>query len=381
VIRGLSRVAAVLALVLLEACATPAPPPTLLTLEPARFADLAGWGDDHQAAALAAFVRSCAELGKRAEWGAVCAAAAAVPPGDAAARGFFESNFTPYLAGNNADHDGLFTGYYEPLLTGARKPGAPYTTPILKRPPDLVMVDLGRFRPAWHGERIAGRVENGSLIPYPSRAEIEAGALDLRRLALLWVDDPVAAFFLQVQGSGRVKLPDGSTVRLGYDGQNGQPYVAIGKLLVARGELTADAVSLQSIRAWIAAHPTEGAALMDQNPSYVFFRELPGDGPVGSEGVVLTPGRSLAVDRSYVPLGVPVFIDVTDSGGPLRRLMVAQDTGGAIAGPVRGDVFWGFGPEAEARAGTMRARGRDYLLLPKTLQPPRLVSMLMPAGF
>ncbi len=380
----LLRLCVLLAAVLLEACGTPPPPvkppapPTHLTLEPSRFTDLAGWSDDHQAEALAAFLRSCTALSKRAEWRSVCVAASATPPGDAAARGFFESNFTPYLAGNNEDHDGLFTGYYEPLLNGARRPGGAYTTPILKRPADLVMVDLGRFRPAWKDERIAGRVQSGSLVPYASRAEIVRGALDAQHLALFWVDDPVAAFFLQVQGSGRIKLPDGSTVRLGYDGQNGQTYVAIGKLLVDRGVLTVDKVSLQSIRAWIAAHPAEGAALMDDNPSYVFFRELAGDGPLGSEGVVLTPGRSLAVDRNFVPLGVPVFIDVTDSGGPLRRLMVAQDTGGAIAGPVRGDVFWGFGPDAEARAGTMRARGRDYLLLPKTLQPPALVSMLAP---
>ena len=380
----LLRFCVLLAAVLLDACGTPpAPvkpptPPTHLTLEPSRFTDLAGWGDDQHAEALAAFLRSCTELNKRAEWRVVCTAASATPPGDAAARVFFESNFTPYLAGNNADHDGLFTGYYEPLLNGARRQGGAYTTPILKRPADLVMVDLGRFRPAWKGERIAGRVQSGSLVPYASRAEIVHGALDAQHLALFWVDDPVAAFFLQVQGSGRLKLPDGSTVRLGYDGQNGQTYVAIGKLLVDRGVLTVDKVSLQSIRAWIAAHPAEGTALMDENPSYVFFRELTGDGPLGSEGVPLTPGRSLAIDRNYVPLGVPVFIDVADTGGPLRRLMVAQDTGGAISGPVRGDVFWGFGPDAEARAGAMRARGRDYFLLPKALQPPALVSMLAP---
>ena len=228
------------------------------------------------------------------------------------------------------------------------------------------MVELGLFRPAWRGERIAGRVVDGRLKPYDGRAEIERGALDRYHLAFLWVDDPVAAFFLQIQGSGRVRLPDGSIVRVGYDGQNGQPYVAIGKLLVERGVLAKEAVSMQAIRAWITAHPEAGKALMAENPSYVFFREVTGDGPIGSEGVVLTPGRSLAVDRSFVPLGVPVFLD---AGPGLQRLMVAQDTGGAIRGPVRGDVFWGAGAEAETRAGAMRARGVYYLLLPKSVTP------------
>jgi membrane-bound lytic murein transglycosylase A len=371
-------------------CAPATKPPPKLTLTPARFSDLPGWNGDNSAAALAAFDKSCAALDRRADnavigpaalgmtaavWRKPCAAARATPANDAAARAFFTAQFTPYLAGNNSDSDGLFTGYYEPLLYGARQRGGNYQTPLLKRPPDLVMVDLGRFRPAWHGERIAGRVANGNLVPYPSRAEIEQGALDADRLALFWVDDPVDAFFLQVQGSGRVALPDGTQVRLGYDGQNGQTYVAIGKKLVERGALTTDQVSLQSIRAWIKAHPDQAKALMDENPSYVFFRELPGDGPVGSEGVVLTAGRSLAVDRNFIPLGAPVYLAIDDNTSPLRRLMVAQDTGGAISGPVRGDVFWGFGADAESRAGTMRARGKYYLLLPKDVTLPRSAAL------
>lgn len=371
---------------LLAACAPTRKLPAELTLAPTSFAELPGWSDDHAAMALATFVKSCAELDRRSDsaavgpaslgmtaaaWRAPCAAARATAANDAAARAFFARQFIPYLAGNNGASTGLFTGYYEPLLHGARQPGGRYRTPLLKRPPDLVMVDLGRFRPAWHGERIAGRVVSGNLVPYPSRADIERGALDAKRLALFWVDDPADAFFLQVQGSGRVELPNGTQVQLGYDGQNGQPYVAIGKVLVARGALDPDNVSLQSIRAWMSAHPDQAPALMDQNPSYVFFREQPGDGPIGSEGVVLTPGRSLAVDRDFIPLGAPVFLDANDNGTALRRLMVAQDTGGAITGPVRGDVFWGFGPEAEARAGSMRADGRYFLLLPKAVTPPR----------
>jgi len=378
-----------LALALLLASCAPAPKPPApakLTLTPVAFSDLPGWSSDNTAAALAAFIKSCAARDRQpdnaviapaalgmtaAQWRKPCAAARATPANDAAARAFFAAQFTPYLAGNNNNSDGLFTGYYEPLLHGARQRAGKYQTPIMKRPPDLVMVDLGRFHPAWHGERIAGRVVSGSLVPYPSRAEIERGALDADRLALFWVDDPVDAFFVQVQGSGRIALPNGTQVRLGYDGQNGQPYVAIGKKLVERGAMTADQVSLQSIRAWIKAHPDQASALMDENPSYVFFRELAGDGPIGSEGVVLTAGRSLAVDRNFVPLGTPVYLAIDDNTSPLHRLMVAQDTGGAINGPVRGDVFWGFGSDAETHAGNMRARGRYYLLLPKDVTLPR----------
>ncbi len=387
---GLTRAAAGLMGMLLVACTGGPPPPPRLTLEPKNFGVLHGWTDDDPSEALPAFLESCGQLAKlddgaavgpaalkstAADWRGPCADAARVANNDeAAARGFFEAEFTPYLAGNNGAREGLFTGYYEPELKGARRRGGRYLTPILKRPPDLVMVDLGRFRPAWRGDRIAGRVVNGNLAPYASRAEIVRGALAPMRLAILWVDDPVDAFFLQVQGSGRVRLQDGSMVRLGYDGQNGQPYVALGKVLVDRGELAPDAVSLQSIRAWIDAHPKDGAALMDENPSYVFFRETTGNGPIGSEGVVLTPGRSLAVDDSFIPLGAPVFLDASDKDGQVRRLLVAQDTGGAITGPVRGDLFWGFGPEAEARAGAMRAHGSYYLLLPKSIAPPRLVT-------
>ena len=378
----LTRLLAVLLLLSIAACAGHPPPPPKLTLAPVRFADLPGWSEDHLGDALPAFRKSCVELTARdesaaigppalrltpADWRAACTAAQEAATDDAAARAFFEDNFTPYLVGNNNATEGLFTGYYEPLLHGARERGGPYQAPILKRPPDLVMVELGRFRPAWHGERIGGRVVDGNLLPYAKRAEIVRGALDPLQLEILWVDDPVAAFFLQVQGSGRVELPDGSMVQLGYDGQNGQPYVAIGRLLVTRGELALDTVSLQSISAWIEAHPTEGAALMDENPSYVFFRELSGDGPLGAEGVALTPRRSLAVDRGFIPLGAPLFLDLDNNGTALRRLVIAQDTGGAISGPVRGDFFWGFGAEAEAAAGPMRARGRYFLLLPKTV--------------
>lgn len=385
------RAGALLAALALAGCAAlpppPPPQPPRLTLAAAQFADLAGWGADHVAAAVPALVRSCAAIanlapdapigpdgiaGRAADWRGPCNDAAALgAPNDDAARRFFEAAFTPWLAGNNGERSGRFTGYYEPELRGARQPGGRFTVPLLHRPPDLVMVELGRFRPAWRGDRIAGRVVDGRLVPFASRAEIEHGALDRQHLAFLWVDDPVDAFFLGIQGSGRVRLADGTMARVGYDGQNGHPYVAIGRLLVERGALALEDVSLAAIRAWIGAHPTEGARLMDENPSYVFFREQAGDGPLGTEGVVLTPGRSLAVDPGFVPLGVPFWLDLDQGGEALRRLVVTQDTGGAIRGPVRGDLFWGFGPEAESRAGRMRAQGAYYMLLPKGVMPER----------
>jgi membrane-bound lytic murein transglycosylase A len=380
----------VFALLALVACIRRPPPAPHLTLAAATYADLRGWSDDAVAAVLPALVKSCAALAKladdvplgpngiagtAADWRAPCDAAAALnAPSDAAARRFFETAFTPFLAGNNDKHDGLFTGYFEPELRGARQPGGAFTVPLLRRPPDLVMVELGQFRPVWRGERIAGRVVDGRLRPYVDRVAIEHGALDRMHLDFLWVDDPVDAFFLGVQGSGRVRLPDGSQVRIGYDGQNGWPYVAIGRLLAERGAMAKEDVSLASIRAWIAAHPAEGKALMDENPSYVFFRELRGDGPIGAEGVVLTPGRSLAVDAAFLPLGVPLWLDIAQEERALRRLVVAQDTGGAIRGPVRGDLFWGFGAEAETEAGKMRARGVYYLLLPKRLAARQTVA-------
>jgi len=385
---------AVLLLSLLAACVAVAPPPARLSLTPARFAALDGWQADHLAAALPVFLKSCAAFDKladaasigppelrstAADWRKPCAAAAELlvsgAGADVQARQFFETYFIPYAVRNNAVSEGLFTGYYEPELRGARQRGGAYRTPILARPADLVMVDLGRFRPAWRGERIAGRVVDGNLTPYETRAEIERDALARHLAALLWVDDPVDAYFLQVQGSGRVRLADGTVIRLGYDGQNGQPYVALGRLLVERGEMSLDAVTQASIRDWIKSHPQDGTALMKENSSYVFFKEQQGDGPIGAQGVVLTPGRSLAVDRAFIPLGAPLWLDVADKASRLQRLMVAQDTGGAIRGPVRGDVFWGFGKEAEERAGSMRAQGVYYLLLPKTVSPPDVVAL------
>jgi len=373
----------------------PPPVPDRLSLVAARFADLPGWADDRHAEALVALNRSCARLmrladatavgpaglgGQVQDWRSPCSALAALPPGDhAAARSALEHWFVPFAASNNGDVSGLFTGYYEPELRGSRTPGGRYTVPLYGRPADLVTVDLGAFREELRGQRIAGRVQGGALRPYASRTEIESGALASTPrdgggpLEIVWVDDTIDAFFLEIQGSGRIVLDDGSVLRVGYAAQNGHPYYAIGRELVARGALPREQVSMQSIRAWLTANPGEARAVMNKNPSFVFFRTLPpavsaDDGPLGAEGVALTPGRSLAVDRAHLPMGVPVWLDAEDpvtSGGRLRRLFVAQDTGGAIRGPVRGDVFWGFGADAAERAGKMRSAGRYWILLPR----------------
>lgn len=292
-----------------------------------------------------------------------CAAAAALPNSDPlAARRFFESHFTAHAVGED-----VLTGYYEPELRGSTTRRGPYQTPLYARPPELVEVDLGQFVKDLRGRRTAGVVQDGRLQPFFDRAAIVGGVLAGRGLELAWVDDPADAFFLQIQGSGRVRLPDGGVLRLGYAAQNGHPYYAIGRALVENGTLTREAVSMQAIRSWLAAAaPAEAGVLMDRNPSYVFFRPLPDlpaeAGPLGALGAPLTPGRSLAVDRTRMPLGAPVWVA---GAVPLRRLVVAQDTGGAIRGAARADLFTGWGDAAGAEAGGMRDRAALFVLLPR----------------
>ncbi|MFQ5984973.1 MAG: murein transglycosylase A [Alphaproteobacteria bacterium] len=378
---------------LLTACALVAPPAEPLRLSPAGFDSLRGWEEDTQSAALPAFLLSCRELlaaaddealgstglaGTVGDWRGPCEAAARVEVGDdRAARAFFESWFVPFRIRGARSDTGLFTGYYEPRLLGSRRWSAGFRVPVYRRPDDLVTVDLGLFRKDWEGERLVGRVVDGSLTPYPARADIAAGALAGRSLELVWVDDPVDAFFLHIQGSGRVELVDGGVMRVGYAVTNGRPYVAIGRILVERGAIAPEEVSLDSISAWLEAHADQAGAVMAMNPSYVFFRELSGEAPLGAQGVPLTPGRSLAVDRRFLPLGALLWVDTrapaAEPGAPdrpLRRLMVAQDTGGAIRGAIRGDVFWGSGWKARAVAGRMRHPGTYYLLLPRSAAPP-----------
>jgi membrane-bound lytic murein transglycosylase A len=232
------------------------------------------------------------------------------------------------------------------------------------------MVELGDFRPELKGQRIAGKVIEGKLKPFASRADIDNGSLAGRGLELAWVDDADAAFFLHIQGSGRVALENGTTLRVGYDGQNGHVYQAIGRTLIQRGELTPENTSMQTIKQWLVAHPQQAASLRQENPSYIFFREIVGDGPIGAQNVALTPQRSLAVDPNFIPYGAPIWLSATHPTQPntaIRRLLIAQDTGGAIRGAVRGDYFWGAGPEAEELAGVMKSRGAYWLLLPKNI--------------
>jgi peptidoglycan lytic transglycosylase A len=351
------------------------------------FAQLVGWAADRQEQALPALAQSCRRFNgwpdeqhlgppalglSAADWKAACAALAALPAevDSARARAFFEAEFRPVEVRAGRDPRGLFTGYYEPLLQGSLSRDARHRVPLYALPGDLVQVDLGRFDPELKGRRLAGRVEKGQLMPYPDRAEIEAKGL-AEAPVLVWVDDAVDAFFLHIQGSGRVSLADGGELRVGYAGQNGRPYHPIGRELLRSGALTRDNVSMQSIRAWLEANPGQAQALMNGNPSYVFFRALQGPGPLGALGVPLTPERSLAVDRRAMPLGAPVWLETTRPDveadkpeHPFRRLMLSQDTGGAIRGAVRGDVFWGHGPAAYEIAGRMKQPGRWYLLLP-----------------
>ncbi|WP_164158236.1 murein transglycosylase A, partial [Sandarakinorhabdus rubra] len=318
-------------------------------------------------AALAAFRRSCpallarddlSGLTRREDWQAACAAAAAAT--DAAA--FFRSQFaTVTIAGGS----GFATGYYEPEISASltRQPG--YEVPIWRRPPDLIDVPLGDFAASLKGRTVRGRVEGRRLVPYPTRADIDA-ALAGKGLELAFAADAFEAFFLEIQGSGRLRLPDGRVIRIGYDGQNGRDYVAIGRLLVERGALERGKAGMAEIIAWLRGHPAEAPAILNANPSKIFFRVLEGDGPIGALGVAVAPRVSIAADPAFVPLGAPVLVEtsLTRSGQSFTALMVAQDTGGAIKGANRIDLFLGPGAEAAADAGAQSAPARITLLLP-----------------
>jgi membrane-bound lytic murein transglycosylase A len=354
--------------------------PGPLRLARTAFADLPGWEAARPAAALASFRRACAVLTRRAadtpmggagyggtagDWRPVCAGA--VHAGDA--KVFFTRNFTPYAVRAGHVADGLFTGYYEPEIAASRTRHGAFQTPVYGLPPDLVRADLGLFDEKLAGEHISGRLDGHRLVPYPARAAIDADGIS-NAPVLMYAKDPVAFFFLQIQGSGRARLDDGSTVRIAYAGENGRPYTAIGRTLLREGALEKGKVSLQSIRAWLAAHPGEAQRVLETNQSYVFFEEKPlGDTGLGSQGtlgVPLTPLGSLAVDRRRNVLGAPYYV-AASGPDPVHALLIAEDTGGAIRGPVRGDIFFGFGPEAEQRAGKLAATGQMFVLLPNAL--------------
>jgi membrane-bound lytic murein transglycosylase A len=363
--------------------------PARLALTPVTFDEIPGWREDRLSEALPALARSCARLdgqpatravgpdglaGRVGDWRPVCAALSGVAAGDdGAARAALINLFVPFRASNNDRETGVLTGYYEAELKGALFPGGAYRAPIYGKPADLVSADLGRFRADLKGRRIVGRVEDGRLVPYHTRGQIDDGALGVGGLELLWADDPVDVFFLHVQGSGRVRLPDGTERRIGFAASNGRDFYAIGRALIEDGAVPRGQASMQGIRAWLRAHPKKAEEIMRRNARFIFFRWIEGDGPIGAQGVALTPGRSLAVDPAFLPLGVPLFLDTTwpATTKPLRRLVVAQDVGGAIKGPLRGDFYWGSGEAALAQAGRMKQKLRLYLLLPKAVAERR----------
>jgi len=358
----------------------PAPPGAIPALLPAAWTDLPQWSDDDHAAALKTFLTSCEVLASRPGWSATCAEAARVRAGDRrAAQQFFRTAFRPWRATNaDGSDEGLVTGYYEPLVRGSRKATARYRFPLYAVPEDLLVVDLSELHPELKGARVRGRLDGRRVVPYWSRAEIERGDAPLAGRTLVWVDDAIDLFFLQIQGSGQVQLDTGERLRVGYADQNGHPYRSIGRLLVERGEVALEQASMQGIKAWARQNPDRLPELLNQNPSYVFFRELPAglSGPIGALGVPVAAGRSLAVDARYVPLGAPVFLATTwpNTTRALNRLMMAQDTGGAIRGGVRADFFWGFGDPAGAQAGRMRQSGRMWVLLPSALEPQAVLA-------
>jgi membrane-bound lytic murein transglycosylase A len=385
---------ALLALIVLTAACTPLPPkpeappapvakppapptgPETAQYQEVAFDALPGWSQAALVPSLRAFLMGCGR--PPAALMISCELAALVPPGDeAAARQFFESQFTVYaLRSSSSGDSGMLTGYYEPVIDGSRLRDAANGIPIYGVPEDLIVVELSSVNPDVRNMRLRGRLEGRRLVPYWSRAEIESRNAALPAPVLAWTNDAVDLFFLQIQGSGQVRLPDGQRLRIGYADQNGHPFRSLGRYLVDRGEMTLDQASMQNIKAWAVQNPHKLRDALNANPSYVFFRELnlkADEGPIGALGVPLTAGYSMAVDRRYVPLGAPVYLATNYplSEERLERLMAAQDVGGAIRGVVRGDFYWGSGAEAGAQAGRMRNQARLWLLWPRGIPLPR----------
>ncbi len=347
--------------------------PSAGNLRAVSFDQLPGWSEDDLTQLWPAFLASCEVLIRRAGWKEVCTDAQQLGAADSAGlRNFFESRFLPHQVRNtDGSVSGTVTGYYEPLLRGSRTRGGLFQTPLYRPPSDLLTVDLGSVYPELRNMRLRGRLSGNKILPYYTRAEMTQNGL-ASGAELVWVDNAIDAFFLQVQGSGRVTLEESKeTVRMAYADQNGHPYKSIGRYLIDRGELKLEQASMQGIKAWAVANPHRLEELLNANPSYVFFREEKitdaGKGPRGALGVPLTAQRSIAIDPQFIVLGAPVFLSTTrpNSELPLRQLMMAQDTGGAIRNAVRADFFWGFGDEAGELAGKMKQAGQMWVLLPK----------------
>ena len=336
----------------------------------ASWAEIDGWYTDDFSEAFQVFRNSCGTLGKQARWSNVCTAAERTFVGSSAdARSFFERYFTPYQVRNrDGSVDGVLTGYYTPELRGSRSQTAHYRYPLYRAPDDLLVLDFGGLYPNLP-KNMRGRLDGKKVVPYWSRAQIESARKPLRGQELFWVDNPVELFYLQIQGSGRIAMDNGERVMVGYAERNGHPFRSISTALLKAGAMSRDQMSMQNIRAWVMADPARRLAVLNENPCFIFFRELPKQfqTPPGALGIPLTPRRSLAVDKSVIPLGAPVFVSTTwpNNSMPLKRMMLAQDEGTAIRGGVRGDFFWGVGAEAGQLAGRTKQKCRFWTLLPR----------------
>ena len=368
---------------LLVACVSPQTPvtppvkpePVTAVYKASEWAMLPNWPGEQLSKTWPSWLNSCKRLASRPVWKDICAESVMLGQQDEASiRAFFEQHFSPWqIETSTGSNTGLVTGYYEPLLKGSLTPKEG-SVPFYGVPDNLLVLDLVKQYPDLKGKRLRGRLEGTrTVIPYWSRQEIAEGKITNNAKVLAWADDAVEAFFMEVQGSGRIELEDGGIVRLGYADQNGHPYKSIGKWLIEQDELTADKASMQSIQAWAKANPQRLQEMLNANPSVVFFRLLSGnDGPIGALNVPLTDEASAAVDPKFVPLGSPIYLSTTrpNDNQAMNRLIQAQDTGGAIAGPIRVDYFWGFGAAAGQLAGRMKQKGQVWLLWPKNLPLP-----------
>jgi membrane-bound lytic murein transglycosylase A len=355
-----------------------------IAFEPIAFADLPGWDDDDHLAAFRAFVRSAPALRRTSEAAAaktrvadralaqaVADAADASIADRAGAKAFFEDRFVPHRV-RHSGAAGLLTGYYEPVLDGSRAPDERFQVPIYRRPPDLVNLVREEERGALADGLTHARRTDSGIVPFPTRADIEDGALAGQGLEFLWLADAVDCFFMHIQGSGRIRLPGGETLRVTYDGKNGHPYTSVGRYLIDTGHFTADDMTLDALKHWLAADPERGRKVMQENRSFIFFRELEreDDGPLGALEIPLSPERSLAVDTAFHALGTPVYVSAPAlapwaDGKGFARLMIAQDVGSAIRGPERGDIYFGSGDDAGKRAGGTKHPGQFFVLLPR----------------
>lgn len=359
-----------------------------LLLTKTTFHQLPHWQEDNHEQALLAFQKSCVRIlkrdanafyssltqaGKVKNWQAICLEAKRLTSTNKiSALQFFETWFTPYKVSHYFSSQGLFTGYYLPLLQGSYKKDGRYTTPIYGFPRDVVKVNLGAFLPEFSGKVVTARLKDGQLQPYPDRRAIIKGEIAHTAPVLIWGDNVIDIAFAHIQGSALVQLPDGQRILIGYAGGNGHAYTSIGRVLINRKLLRPEVVSMQTIKAWLREHPEQEDDILNENASYVFFEILKSKDPVGTQQVPLTPQRSLAVDTRYIPLGAPIWLETTVpvqntaiQPMPYRRLLIAQDTGGNIKGVIRGDVYWGAGEEAEFSAGHMNSKGKYWVLLPR----------------